>query len=708
MALHPWLDTTLPIPRRAQALLDEMQLAEKVSQLCHESPAIDRLGVPAYNWWNECLHGVARAGFATVFPQAIGLAASFNPELLHRVATAISDEGRAKHHAAAAMNDRSIYKGLTFWTPNINIFRDPRWGRGQETYGECPTLTALLGVAFVKGLQGDDPEMLKAAACAKHFAVHSGPESLRHGFNAVVSPKQLEETYLPAFRALVQEAKVEAVMGAYNRVNGEACCASPTLLQQTLRDQWGFEGHVVSDCWAINDIFHDHGLAPDAPTASAMAIKAGCDLCCGEQFCTVQDAVIMGLISEDDIDKALMRLLMTRLKLGLLDEPQTHPYTKISMDVVECEDHTQLNFQAARQSVVLLKNTNRTLPLQSNPQTIAVIGPNATDNSVLLGNYNGTPSHSVNLLEGITQLAENSQLLHSAGCAPAGEVDQAMMQAALDTAQASDVIIFACGLNPSMEGEEGDAAGSDANGDRERIELPACQSELLKQLVAIGKPVVVVNISGSAVALPECIADASSVMQCFYPGAMGGLAIAEVIFGKVNPSGRLPVTFYASTDQLPGFSDYSMTNRTYRYFRGTPQWPFGFGLSYTSFIYSDLILEESEAGLAATVTVTNTGDLAGDEVVQMYIMHRFSSVDCPRRQLVAVGRVHLKPGEKEKVKLFAPIMGLTLVDDTGERFLEADTIDVFVGGSQPDSDSLELGAPIFTHGEFIIMEAEEE
>ncbi len=706
MAHHQWLETTLSPQERAKLLIQEMQLAEKVSQLCNDAPAISRLDIPAYNWWNECLHGVARAGYATVFPQAIGLAATFNTELVGKVASVISDEARAKHHAAAAEDDRSIYKGLTFWTPNINIFRDPRWGRGQETYGECPTLTAELGVAFVKGLQGDDPQMLKAAACAKHFAVHSGPEADRHGFNAEVTPKQLEETYLPAFRALVQEGGVESVMGAYNRVNGEACCASSTLLKQTLRDAWGFTGHVVSDCGAITDIYAHHKLAADAPSASALAISAGCDLCCGGDYCSLSDAVIMGLISEEQIDTALVNLFTTRFKLGLFDANSDHPYTKIGMDVVECEQHLQLTLEAARQSIVLLQNQQSTLPLKDTTQTIAVIGPNADDNSVLLGNYNGTPSQTINILQGIRQCA--ASVLHAQGCGHAGASDPELLRQAVDTAQQSDVIVFVCGLNPSMEGEEGDAAGSDANGDRERIELPQCQAELLETLVEMNKPIVVVNVSGSAVAFPACINKVGAVLQCFYPGALGGQALAEVIFGAHNPSGRLPVTFYARTEQLPDFRDYSMAKRTYRYFRGTPQWPFGFGLSYTTFKYSELALEETETGLKATVTITNTGQYAGSEVAQMYVIHRFSSIDCPNKQLVAFNRVHLEPGESQKVTLFAPIMQLTLVDDEGERFLESGTIDVFVSGSLPDGYSMELGAAEFVHGEFIIMENDAE
>lgn len=687
-------NTTQPPEVRAADLVARLTLDEKISQMQHAAPAVDRLGIPEYNWWNECLHGVGRAGTATVFPQAIGLAATWNTDLLAEVVTAIGDEGRAKHHEAARGGNRSQYYGLTFWTPNINIFRDPRWGRGQETYGEDPYLTARFGVTFVKYLQGDDPKYLKAAACAKHYAVHSGPENGRHYFNAVASPRDLWDTYLPAFEALVTEAKVEAVMGAYNRTNGEPCCASPTLLEEILRQRWGFQGHVVSDCWAIDDIFKHHRVVETAEEAVALAVNAGCDLECGCAYGALVGAVEQGLIDEPTIDRAVTRLMTTRFRLGLFDPDEAVPYAAIPYSVNDSAEHAALALRTARESMVLLKNEAGFLPLPKTLKRVAVIGPNADDLHVLLGNYNGTPSNPVTPLAGIRAKLPDAEVVYARGSSVWGSHTEGYDEA-LRAARDAEVIIYAGGLSQAIEGEEGqhESVPDDEKsmGDRVDIVLPPLQQNLLEQLHQLGKPVVLVLINGGAVSVPWANAHLPAILEAWYPGQAAGTAIADVLFGDYNPGGRLPVTVYRSLDDLPGFHDYDMTNRTYRYFTGEPLYPFGYGLSYTDFAYRNLRLSRETLAdgqaLAVTVDVQNVGQRAGDEVAQLYLRHLNASIPAPRHSLQGFQRLALQPGETRRVTFTLESRQFSLVSAAGERVLEPGEVQIFVGGGQPSDET---------------------
>lgn len=687
-------NTTQPPEVRAADLVARLTLDEKISQMQHAAPAVDRLGIPEYNWWNECLHGVGRAGTATIFSQAIGLAATWNTDLLAEVVTAIGDEGRAKHHEAARGGNRSQYYGLTFWTPNINIFRDPRWGRGQETYGEDPYLTARFGVTFVKYLQGDDPKYLKAAACAKHYAVHSGPENGRHYFNAVASPRDLWDTYLPAFEALVTEAKVEAVMGAYNRTNGEPCCASPTLLEEILRQRWGFQGHVVSDCWAIDDIFKHHRVVETAEEAVALAVNAGCDLECGCAYGALVGAVEQGLIDEPTIDRAVTRLMTTRFRLGLFDPDEAVPYAAIPYSVNDSAEHAALALRTARESMVLLKNEAGFLPLPKTLKRVAVIGPNADDLHVLLGNYNGTPSNPVTPLAGIRAKLPDAEVVYARGSSVWGSHTEGYDEA-LRAARDAEVIIYAGGLSQAIEGEEGqhESVPDDEKsmGDRVDIVLPPLQQNLLEQLHQLGKPVVLVLINGGAVSVPWANAHLPAILEAWYPGQAAGTAIADVLFGDYNPGGRLPVTVYRSLDDLPGFHDYDMTNRTYRYFTGEPLYPFGYGLSYTDFAYRNLRLSRETLAdgqaLAVTVDVQNVGQRAGDEVAQLYLRHLNASIPAPRHSLQGFQRLALQPGETRRVTFTLESRQFSLVSAAGERVLEPGEVQIFVGGGQPSDET---------------------
>lgn len=710
-------DPSRPLEERVEDLLSRLTLEEKVSQMLYYSSAIPRLGIPEYNWWNECLHGVARAGVATVFPQAIGMAASFNQELLQKVGSVIGDEARAKHHEAARYEDRGIYKGLTFWSPNINIFRDPRWGRGQETYGEDPYLTGRLGVAFVKGLQGDDPKYLKVAACAKHFAVHSGPESLRHEFNAVVSEKDLRETYLPAFRDCVIEGKVEAVMGAYNRTNGEPCCASPTLLQRILRDEWGFEGHVVSDCGAIDDIHSHHKVTSSPAESAALAVKSGCDLNCGRTYEALVDAIKQGLLTEEDIDRALRRLLRTRFKLGMFDPEENVPYAQIPYEVNACEEHRKLALEVARQSMVLLKNEGGLLPLDASKiKSIAVIGPNADSKAVLLGNYFGTPAQYVTALEGIRRrVAPGTRVYYAEGCTLTGEHGESVWGArpthgfaeALAAAKRSDVVIMCLGISPELEGEEGAVANSDGGGDRIDLGLPGVQQQLLEAVCSVGKPVVLVLFSGSPLTINWAQEHVPAILQAWYPGQEGGTAIANVLFGDYSPAGRLPVTFVKSLDQLPEFTDYSMQGRTYRYMTEEPLYPFGYGLSYAKFEYSNLTIDRPKASISDTikvsVTVKNVSDRESDEVVQLYLKDVEASCVVPNWELQGFTRVTIKPGEAKQVEFTLEPRQLALINNDGKRVLEPGIFRVAVGGQQPDPRSEELTGNKVLQAEFEVV-----
>ena len=847
-----------PLEKRVDDLLGRLTLEEKVSQLMNDSAAIDRLGIPQYNWWNECLHGVARAGRATVFPETIGLAATWDTDLLFRISTAISDEARAKHHEFVRRGQRNIYQGLTFWTPNINLFRDPRWGRGMETYGEDPYLTGRMAVQFIRGLQGDDPKYLKTVATAKHYAVHSGPESERHTFDAVIDDRELFDSYLPHFETAVKEGGALSVMCAYNSVDGQPACANPRLLTEILRKQWGFQGYVVSDCGAIGDIYQSHKFADTAPEGVARALKAGTDLNCGTEYANLLPAVRAGLAAESEIDKSVRRLLTIRFRLGMFDPPAMVKYAQIPYSVNDSPAHRQLALETARKSIVLLKNDGHALPLAKTLKTIAVIGPNADDEDVLVGNYNGEPSAPVTPLAGIrrkigatakvlyargSDLAANmpafdtipsSALFTSDGAgranglkgeyyslsnfggtqhraraqtwpvdertpapipknpqpvftrtdaqvdfnwwdkapradlkdddfgvrwtgflrAPASGTYQlgafgrngfeiyldgkllasrnsihepaygygaveleagklysirldyhkylgdarirllwsrsagaAERAAALQAARQADAVVLVLGLSPRLEGEEMPVhVDGFKGGDRVDIGLPAAQQKLMEEIVALGKPVALVLLNGSALAVNWARDHVPAIVEAWYPGEAGGDAIADVLFGDYNPAGRLPVTFYRSADQLPAFTDYRMAGRTYRYFTGEPLFPFGYGLSYTSFAYRNLRLPaEAPAGVpvAVSVEVQNTGQTAGEEVVELYVKHIGAAVPAPLISLEGFARVSLQPGQSRVVKFTLAPRQLSTVEASGTRLVEPGTLVISAGGVQP-------------------------
>ena len=835
---YPFLDTGLSFDKRVDDLVTRMTVEEKAAQLLYTAPAIPRLGVPEYNWWNEALHGVARAGHATVFPQSITIANSWDEDLMLDVANAISDEARAKHHEFVRRGDRGIYHGLTFWSPNINIFRDPRWGRGQETYGEDPYLTGRLGLRFVQGMQGTDEKYFKTIATAKHYAVHSGPEPIRHEFNAVVSERDLRETYLPAFRTLVKEGGVYSVMGAYNQFRGHPACANDELYG-ILRNEWGFDGYIVSDCWAVSDFYNFQGYAAGPAEAAAMALKAGTDLECGVDYNHLMDALKRGLVTEADIDRAARRVMMARFRLGMFDPDSIVEYARIPYQA-NCSDYNRsLARKAAQESVVLLKNSNGTLPLSRDIKTIAVIGPNAASHEVLVGNYNGIPKDPVSLLEGIkAKTSPETEVLYAEGsdlapgihnlvpipsryfrtpdgrqgvqgsyftsrdmkgeplftrtddmidfywdndsphpqmpvndfgihwvadlvppvsgtyyigtwgssgyeiilegdtllsfyndhhaavrgvpmdfvagkkyrvdvlyrnhggdadmellwCMPRGD----MIGKAVEAASAADAVIVALGLSPRLEGEEMKVQLEGfEGGDRTSLSLPAIQEELLSAILATGKPVVVVLMNGSPVASVQAKEKAAAVLLAGYPGTAGGSAIADVLFGDYNPAGRLPMTYYSSVDQLPPFEEYDMTNRTYRYFTGTPLWPFGYGLSYTTFAYSGLeVPAKAVAGEAVTVkvTVTNTGKVTGDEVVQLYLADEKASTPRPLRQLEGFTRITLEPGEIRTVEFTLYPEQFSIINNKDVRVIEPGWFTLSVGGCQPGTLAEEQGS----------------
>ncbi|MGM9537569.1 MAG: glycoside hydrolase family 3 C-terminal domain-containing protein [Candidatus Onthomonas sp.] len=684
---------------RARALVEQMTLKEKVSQMLSWAPAIPRLGIPAYNWWNEGIHGVGRAGVATVFPQAIGMAAAFDEDMMEQVGDTIATEARGKYNLHRRYEDRDIYKGLTYWAPNVNIFRDPRWGRGHETYGEDPYLTSRLGVRFVEGLQGHDPKYLKVAACAKHYAVHSGPEDQRHYFNAQVNQQDLWETYLPAFRALVQEAGVESVMGAYNRTNGEPCCGSKTLLKDILRDTWGFEGHVTSDCWAIKD-FHEGHMVTDGPVASVtMAVENGCDLNCGDLFVYLEQAVQEGRLPESKLDEALVNLFATRMKLGMFDPEEDVPYNQIGFDQVDSPEARALNLQVAEKCLVLLKNKGGLLPLdKSKLKTVGVIGPNADNRKALLGNYEGTSSRYITVLEGIEDyLGDDVRVRYSEGCPLFGDRFQNLSQSndrlseVRGVCAESDVVIACMGLDSGLEGEEGDQGNQFASGDKPGLKLPGHQEEILRAIVESGKPVVLVLLSGSALAINYADEHVDAILQGWYPGAQGGKAIARVLFGEAAPQGKLPVTFYRSDEELPPFTDYSMQGRTYRYMQQQALYPFGYGLTYTRFRFGPVeasTAQVGEEGVDLTLSVTNVGQRAGRETVQAYV--KAQRPDTPNPQLKALAKVSLEPGETGKVTLHLPLSAFALCDETGTAVVEPGAYTVYVGASQPDPRSVQL------------------
>ena len=832
--VFPFLNTELGLEERVNDLVGRMTLEEKISQMVNQAAAIERLGVPEYNWWSEGLHGVARAGLATVFPQAIGLGATWDRDLMFRVSNAISDEARAKHHDFAEKGKRFIYQGLTLWSPNINIFRDPRWGRGQETYGEDPYLTARLAVEFIKGLQGDDSVYYKTIATVKHFAVHSGPEIDRHTFNAIIGDKDLNETYLPQFEVGIKEGKAYSLMCAYNRYNGEACCTSGKLMNDVLRKDWGFSGFVVSDCDGIVDIYKNHKQVATPAEAAALAVKSGTDLECGKVYLNLKEAVEKNLITEKEIDVSVKRLFTARFKLGMFDPPGMVPFANIPYSVVDSREHKVMALEAARKSIVLLKNVNNTLPLKKDLKTLAVIGPNADQWLMLLGNYNGVPSDPITPLRGITEKLPDAKVLYAQGCeladgmptyktiprevlfagrenglkgeyfnntelsgnplfttteknvdlnwsnkAPREDMNDdnfavrwsgelvpdktavyqlgfvsttktrlylndslvaktiyhfrdeygdprlrksppmkleagkrykivlevietyadaqvqlvwarpqpELKKEALDAARQADAVVMCMGLTARMEGEEMDIVIDGFNaGDRTKIDLPRPQQELIKAIQALGKPVILVMLNGSALAINWEQKNVPAILEAWYPGQAGGQAIADVLFGDYNPSGKLPVTFYKSTNDLPSFSDYNLTKQTYRYFKGEPLYAFGYGLSYTTFGYENLKTENSaKAGepLKVSVTVKNTGAMCGDEVVQVYLTHLNAPVKVPVRSLAQFQRITLEPGESKQVELTIGPDAFAIFNENGEKTVVPGEFEIAVGGGQP-------------------------
>lgn len=686
--------------QRAKELVSKMTLEEKVYQTLHGAPALPHLGVKAYNYWNEALHGVARAGTATVFPQAVGLAATFDEDFIEDVATVISDEGRAKFNAQQKYGDYDIYKGLTFWSPNVNIFRDPRWGRGHETFGEDPYLTSRLGVRFIEGLQGHDDTYMKASACAKHFAVHSGPEAVRHSFNAECNEQDLRETYLPAFKACVKEADVEVVMGAYNRTNGEPCCGSKRLLVDILRGEWDFKGHVTSDCWAIKD-FHEGHMVTSTPVESvALAMNMGCDLNCGNIYGNLLKAVEEGLVTEETITRAVERLFTTRMKLGLFDDQEKVPYNVINYEVVDCKKHQELNEKAARKSVVLLKNKDNFLPLNKKEiKTIGVIGPNANSRNALVGNYEGTASEYITVLEGIQRyVGDDVRVLYSEGCHLYKDRTSVLAQEndriaeAKAVAAASDVVVAVMGLDATLEGEEGDTGNEYGSGDKPNLDLPGLQQATLEAVASFGKPVILIVLSGSAIAVNWADEHADAVIQGWYPGARGGKAIAELLFGEYSPEGKLPVTFYRSLDELPDFEDYAMKGRTYRYMKNEPLYSFGYGLSYTDFVCSDEKVSSNEISTDTEITchavLENTGKYDGAETVQVYV--KVCKEDAPNYQLKALKKVSVKAGEKAEVSLTLKPEDFGLYNEEGVKILNKGKYEVYIGTNLPDARSIFL------------------
>lgn len=675
-----YLNESLSAQERAEALVNEMTVEEAASQLRYDAPAVERLGIPAYNWWNEGIHGLARSGVATMFPQAIGLAAMFDTDLVFKVADITSTEARAKYNEYSKRDDRDIYKGLTLWAPNINIFRDPRWGRGHETYGEDPYLTAECGKAYVKGLQGSG-KVLKTAACAKHFAVHSGPEAVRHEFNAEVNWKDLEETYLYAFEELVKKAKVEGVMGAYNRVNGEPSCASEFLMGKL--DKWGFDGYFVSDCWAIRD-FHEHHMVTSSPVESAaMALKAGCNVNCGCTYVHLLSALDKGLVTEDEIRASCVALMRTRIRLGIFDK--STEYDNIPYSVVSCPEHKAVSYQCAVKSMVLLKNKG-ILPLDKKSiSTIAVIGPNADSRAALEGNYNGTADRYVTFLEGIED-AFDGRVLYAEGChlykdRVSGLAQAGDRYAEAEAAANSDVVILCVGLDATIEGEEGDTGNEFSSGDKNDLRLPESQRELIKRVAKIGKPMIVVCAAGSSINIEH---DCDALIHAWYPGSEGGKAIADIIFGKVSPSGKLPVTFYNSADKLPCFTDYAMSDRTYRYTRDNILYPFGYGLTYGDVVVTSLSYDDGKLN----VEVENNGADTCD-VIELYIKSHCDNAPA-YPVLCGFKRIFVKKGEKLDVEIEVPDKAFTTVSDIGERKQFAKEFTLYVGTHQPDELSCQL------------------
>jgi beta-glucosidase len=698
-----WRNPDLPFEMRVRDLIRRMTLAEKVSQMQDVAPAIDRLGIPAYNWWNEALHGVARSGLATSFPQAIGLAATWDDSLMFRVATVISDEARAKYHEYIRNGSRKRYQGLTFWSPNINLFRDPRWGRGQETYGEDPYLTGSLAVQFIRGMQGDDAKYLKTVSTVKHFAVHSGPEPARHTFDAVVSERDLRESYLPHFQAGIREGHAYSLMCAYNRVFGKPACASDLLLRDILRGEWAFPGYVVSDCGAIDDIYMRHKVAATVAEAAARGVKSGTDLSCGREYAALTDAVKRGLVTEAVVDSSVSRLFLARMRLGMFDPAERVRWAATPYSVLDQPAHRALARTAAQESIVLLRNQGDLLPLEKTLGTIAVIGPDADDKELLLGNYNGDPADPVTPLRGIREaVGKGTTVLYARGSdladgLPASDsvparspADTTLMTEALAAAARADAVVLFLGLSPRLEGEEMPVRIEGfVGGDRTSLDIPAAQERLLERIVAVGKPTVLVLMSGSAVSTNWAAEHVPAILEAWYPGQAAGTAIADVLFGDANPGGRLPITFYKSATDLPPFEDYRMAGRTYRFFGGTPLYPFGHGLSYTTFAYRNLRISAERLAAGDTVTVsvdvTNTGTRAGDEVVQLYVQYPDSKVERPRNDLRGYRRVALAQGETRTVTFPLAAASLAYWNAGSHGWaVEDGTVRIRVGASSAD------------------------
>ncbi|MDD6656025.1 MAG: glycoside hydrolase family 3 C-terminal domain-containing protein [Lachnospiraceae bacterium] len=685
--------------KRATELVEQMSVEELASQLRFDADAIPRLDIPEYNWWNEGLHGVARAGSATIFPQAIGLGATFDEELLEQVGEAVSVEARAKYNENEKHEDRDIYKGITLWSPNVNLFRDPRWGRGHETYGEDPVLIAKLGVSFIKGLQGEG-EYLRTAACAKHFAVHSGPEEKRHYFDAKASMKEMWETYLPQFEACVKEGHVEAVMGAYNRTNGEPCCAHSYLMDEVLRGQWGFEGHYVSDCWAVRDFHEQHKVTSRPEESVKLALERGCDVNCGCTYQKILNAYQEGLITKELLQKSAIRLFTTRFLLGMFDETE---FDSIPYEVVECKEHLNLSLKAAQESIVLLKNDG-ILPLNKDKlKTIGVIGPNANSRAALIGNYHGTASRYITVLEGIQDyVGDDVRVLYSQGCHLFLDQEEKLareddrISEAMTVAEHSDLVVLCLGLDESLEGEEGDTGNAYASGDKKDLMLPPSQQRLLEIIADMDVPFIVCMMAGSAMDLNLADARASAILQVWYPGARGGKAVADILFGEVSPSGKLPITLYRNLYGMPDFEDYSMKNRTYRFVEKQPLYPFGYGLNYadTEVLSAKLdkditYAQAKDMELSVLVEVVNNGNVATEDVLQVYVrVDDKNEVLNPK--LAAFERINLAAGEKKTVSVSIPNKAFSVVDEDGQSQFSGNKADIYVGFGQPDERTAQL------------------
>ena len=697
IAKFPFQDTRKTIDERVADLVSRLTLEEKAEQMMNNAPGVTRLGVLPYSWWNESLHGVARTGRATVFPQNIGLAATFDEDLIKRIGVAISDEAWAKYNIAQKLENYSQYSGLTFYAPNINIFRDPRWGRGQETFGEDPYLTSLMGVAYVKGMQGDNPKFLKTATCAKHFVVHSGPEAQRNSFDAEPPMKDFMETYSPAFEALVKEGKVESVMCAYNRTFGKPCCGSSFLLHDLLRQKWGFKGYVTTDCSAITNFHLYHQASKDNIESVALAIKSGVNLCCGDEFKDIPAAVKQGLITEKEVDAALSILLRTRFKLGIFDPVNDNPYAQIKEDVIGCQKHINLAYEAAAKSLVLLQNNNNLLPLKKDLKNLYVVGPYAANLDILLGNYNGVNDRLTSIVQAVVgKVSAGTTVNYREGVEPSAG-NKNTMNYSIGEARDADVVVAVFGISGVFEGEEGESTASENRGDRLNLNLPQNQLDYLHQLKKkCKKPIVLVLTGGSPICTEEMKTIADAILYVWYPGQEGGHAVADVLFGDVNPSGRLPITFPKSVSQLPAFKDYSMKGRTYRYMTEEPLYPFGFGLSYTSFAYSNIKLDKDKIkkgqSVKATATVTNNGKVSGEEVAQLYITDLKTSVETPLYALKGMKRVKLNPGESKEVSFEVTPGMMELVTETGDKVIEPGDFKVYISGSTPSELSAKLGA----------------